>query len=345
MIIRSKAPTRISFAGGGTDTPPYCDEHGGCVVSGAINKYAYSTLESRPDQEIHIESGDFLKKVIFPGMDDIVYNKELDLLKAAVKKMNSRGMGLNLFMRMDVPPKAGLGGSAAAFVSLIGLFDHMNGKTMTNHEIAETALRLEREELKIPGGKQDQYAASFGGLNFIEFVNGHVRVNPLKIPKDSLLELEKHLVLGYLGDRKVEHGGDIISDQTKNVKAGNTNTLAAFEKTKNIALEMRGCLRSGDLIRFGELLHEGWMAKKNFSSMISNSDIDRVYDVARRNGAIGGKITGAGGGGFILFFCEPNKEHILTSKLNELNIKTAPVAFDFEGLQTWEVNYITGRSW
>lgn len=345
MIIRSRAPTRISFAGGGTDTPPYCDTQGGCVVSAAINRYAYSTIESRNDQEIHIESGDFLKKVMIPDMDSITYDDELDVLKAAVKNMNSRRMGLNVFMRTDVPPRSGLGGSAAAFVSLIGSFDHLNGKTMTNYEIAETALRLEREELRIPGGKQDQYASVFGGLNFIEFKDGHVRVNPLKMPKDNQLELEKHLLLAYLGDRKVSNGGDIIKDQTRNIQNGNEDAISAFNRMKEITIETRNALKSGDLMRFAELLHEGWLSKKKFSNLISNDDINKVYDFARKNGALSGKMTGAGGGGFMLFFCEPNKEHSLAAKLQDIGINPMPFAFDFEGLRTWEVNELTGKKW
>lgn len=345
MIIRSRAPTRISFAGGGTDMPPYSDEKGGCVVSAAINRYAYSTLESRSDQEIHIESGDFLKILKFDNMESINYNNELDIFKAAIKRMNKRKMGLNVFMRTDVPPRSGLGGSAAAFVSLIGAFDHIDGKNMTNYEVAELAWKLERQELGIPGGRQDQYAASFGGFNFIEFRGDDVKVNPLKISKDSQMELQKHLILAYIGDRKVSSSGDIISDQTKNIMTGKEDVVTAFDKTKEIAFEMRDSLKIGDLMRFGELLHEGWQAKKKFSNMISNIEVDQIYNFARANGAIGGKITGAGGGGFMLFFCEPNKEHILISKLHENGIYTMPFAIDYDGLQTWEVNYITGKRW
>lgn len=345
MIIRSRAPTRISFAGGGTDVPPYSDEKGGCVVSAAINRYAYSTLESRNDQEIHIESGDLFKKIKFSDVDSIIYNNELDILKAAVKRMNSRKMGLNLFMKTDIPHGSGLGGSASAFVSLVGLFDHLDGKKMTSYEIAEIAHKLEREELKIPGGRQDQYAAVFGGINFIEFKKDFVRVNSLKMSKDSQLELEKHLILAYLGERKASSGGDIIADQTKSISSGKNDVVAAHDKYKELALEVKDVLRAGDLMKFGELLHEGWETKKKFSSMISNSRIDEVYDFARKNGAVGGKLSGAGGGGFIMFFCEPNKEHNLTAKLEQIGVRTLPFAFDFEGLQTWEVNYITGRRW
>lgn len=345
MIIRSRAPARISFGGGGTDTSPYCDEHGGCVVSAAITKYAYSTMESRSDPEIHIESGDFLRKMSFSNSDEMSYNNDLDLFKAVVRKMNTRRMGMNLFMKSDVPPKSGLGGSAAAFVSLVGLFDHLSGKDMTNYEIAEQALKLEREELRIAGGKQDQYASVFGGLNFIEFRNGEVRVNPIKMSRDTLLELEKHMVLSYVGDRKIESSGDIIMDQTRKVASGDIGAMEAFHKAKEIAIEMKNALKHGDVSRFGDLLHEGWESKKRFSNMISNRRIDEIYNFARNNGAIGGKITGAGGGGFMLFVAEPNTEHSLRAKLEALGIPSSSVSVDWNGLQTWEVNYIRGRRW
>lgn len=340
MIVRSRAPTRISFAGGGTDVPPYCDEYGGCVVSGAINRYAYSTFESRNDQEIHIESGDFLKKLKFASMDEINYNNELDVIKAAVKNLNSGKMGFNLFMRTNVPPRSGLGGSASAFVSLIGLFDHINGKKMTGYDIASLAHKLEREELKVPGGKQDQYAAALGGINFIEFIDGKVLVHPLKIKDEIRFDLEKHIILGYLGDRTAQ-GGDIISDQTKTVK-NKPEVLEAHHKYKELALDIRDTLKNGDIIRFGELLNKAWETKKKFSGMISNTKIDEIYDFARKNGAIGGKISGAGGGGFMMFLCQPNKEHNLVNKLESVGVRTEHVSFDFDGIQTWEVNYMKG---
>ncbi len=356
MIIRSRSPVRISFGGGGTDVPPFCDEHGGCVVSATINKYSYATLESRTDSEIHIESGNFLKKLRFDSVDEMTYNNELDLLKAAIKSLNTTKMGLNIFLRSDVPPKSGLGGSASCFVALIGLFNHMRMNNMTNYEIAELAYKIEREELKIGGGKQDQYAAVFGGINYIEFGNGWVRVNPLRIKKDHILELEKNLVLAYVGDRPKEDvvreyitgkikTNDIIGDQVKALIEKKESVIDAMNKTKVIAQEMRRSLMTGDLIGFGELMHKAWEEKKKFSKMVSNPYINGLYDLARKHGAIGGKITGAGGGGFMLFFCEPNKEQIVSEQLEKAGAKPISFAFEFDGLQTWEVNYLSGKVW
>lgn len=318
--------------------PPLCDEMGGCVVSAAINKYAYGTLIPRKDQKITIESADFLKNIHFKSVDEITYNNELDVLKAVVKKMNTSKMGMDVFVRTDVPPKSGLGSSAAVFASMIGLFNHMKQeRKMTDYELAELAYRLEREELKIGGGKQDQYATVFGGLNYIEFGNGWVRVNPLKINRSHKLELEKHLVIAYTKPRDTTEGNDIIQDQTKSYVEKKYDVIEAFQMTKEIAQEIRYALLRGDFIRFGELLDKAWTYKKKHSPMISNRFIDNIYDAALKAGAIGGKISGAGGGGFMLFYCYDNKEHVVQEALKKSGATPVPFVFDMEGLQTWEV--------
>jgi D-glycero-alpha-D-manno-heptose-7-phosphate kinase len=334
MIIRSRAPVRISFGGGGTDIPPYCHEYGGCVVSATINKYSYAGLETRDDQKIFIESVDFLKNLRFGDMSEITYNNELDLLKAVIKTLNQTDMGVNIWMRSDVPPRSGLGSSAAAFAAMIGLFNHMRSeKAMTNYEIAELAYRLEREELKIGGGYQDQYATVFGGINYIEFGSHGVRVNPIRLRKDHIMELEKHLVLAYAGER--ETSGDIIESEKKDYKT-DKEKLEALEKTKQIAHEIRYALIRGDFEKFGMLLHESWETKKKHSALVSHKRINDIYDLARKNGAIGGKVSGAGGGGFMFFLCEPNKEHGVMNALEKTGAKPVNFTFDFEGLQTWE---------
>src|SRR4030042_4435442 len=181
MIVRSRSPLRISFAGGGTDLAPYCLERGGAVVSATISKYSYATLETRQDKEIHLESVDFLKNMTFRNVADMSYNNELDLLKAVIRTLNTTGRGANIWMRSDVPPRSGLGASGAAFAAMMGLFNHMRAeRSMTNYEIAELAYKLEREELGIGGGYQDQSATVFGGINFIQFDKNGARVNPLK---------------------------------------------------------------------------------------------------------------------------------------------------------------------
>lgn len=334
MIIRSRSPLRISFAGGGTDIPPYCHEKGGAVVSAAINKYSYATLETRQDKEIHLESVDFLKNMSFRSVSEIIYNNELDVIKAVIKNLNTTGRGVNIWMRSDVPPRSGLGASAAAFASLIGLFNHMRAeRSMTNYEIAELAYKLEREELKIGGGYQDQYATVFGGLNYIEFGNGWVRVNPLRMKKSHVMELEKHLVMVYTRDRPVN--GDIIEEEKKLYKE-KKDISESLDKTKELAQEVRYALMKGDFMRFGDLLDEAWETKKKHSSLIADNFINNIYDLAMKNGALGGKVSGAGGGGFMFFYCEPNKEHRVIAALEAAGFKPISFTFDMEGLQTWE---------
>ncbi len=337
MIIRSRAPVRISFAGGGTDVSPYTEEHNGCVISASINKYAWGTLQLRKDKKIFIQDS-YSKLYKYDSYKSMKYGTELDLLIAVIKSMTNGEIGLNMFLRGDVLPRSGLGSSASAFVALIALFNHLKKeKRLNDYEVAELAYHLEREELENKGGRQDQYAAVFGGLNFIEFKGGDfVRVNPLRLKKDIILELEKSVLLVYAMDRSVS--GDIITDQTKSYLERKKNVVNALNKAKDLAKEANYALRKGDLEEFGNLLHKGWQVKKKFSSMMSNSYIDKIYDLARKHGALGGKITGAGGGGHMFFYCEPNKEQNVAKKLEEAGARVVPFSFDLEGLQTWEVD-------
>jgi D-glycero-alpha-D-manno-heptose-7-phosphate kinase len=336
MVIHSRAPVRISFGGGGTDVSPYTEEHGGCVVSAAINKYAWGSLETRKDEEVHIADSHH-KDVIFKSFDAIRYGTQQDLLAAVVKNMHSGRGGLDLVLRGDVPPRSGLGSSAAAFGALIGLFNHTRKEMrMTDYEIAELSYNLERQELGNKGGRQDQYASVFGGLNFIEF-RGHdfVRVNPVRMKRDHILELEKNLLLVHVMDRN--KSGDIISDQVKRYVDGRKNVIEALHTVKVLAEETHKAMRKGDLNRFGELLHEGWVQKKKFSPMMSNPFIDRIYNLARKHGVIGGKINGAGGGGHMIFYCESGKEEDVMRRLTKAGCYIRSFSFDMQGLQTWEV--------
>ncbi|MFH1171021.1 MAG: hypothetical protein V1778_00590 [bacterium] len=339
MIIRSRAPVRISFAGGGTDVSPYTEEYGGCVLNAAIRHYAWATLETRDDRVIQLESDDLAEREEFPSLEDITFNGRLDLLKAVVQAYGHIDQGFNLYLRSDVPPRSGLGGSASACIALIGVFNHlMRDRRQSSYEIAETAYRLEREVLKVKGGRQDQYAAVFGNINFLEFRgNDFVRVNPLRLPEDYLLELEKHLVLVRLpGDRC--QSGDVLHDQMNNMKSKSTQTLDALHRTKAIAEEMKRALLRGDFQKFGSLLDQGWQEKKKFSSMISNTKIDQLYSLAKDAGALGGKITGAGGGGHMIFFCRPNTEHRVSDALGRLGALSPGLHFDTQGLRVWTTN-------
>ncbi len=333
--VRSRAPVRISFAGGGTDVSPYCDEHGGCVVNATITKYSYASLTQRADDKIAIAAADYVEKLLFHRISDISYDNRLDLIKAVVKKMSGDRGGFDIFMRSEVPPKSGLGSSAAAFVALIGMFNRLQGLKMSNYEIAETAVSLERTELGNMGGRQDQYACAFGGLNFIEFYrDSHVKVTPLKLKQEHALELEKSLLLVYVAPR--EKSGDIISDQMKRYGRGEKETVEALHESVLLAKEMKKALSEGHLGRFGELLDLSWKQKKKFSPLISNPNIEKIYRIAKEAGALGGKISGAGGGGFMFFFCDVDKEYNVSVRLGELGLNPMPVHFDSHGMRAWE---------
>ena len=334
MIIRARAPVRISFAGGGTDVSPYCEEKGGCVVNAAINKYAYATLTTTKDKVI-VESSDFNQTQEFRNITDIYYNGQLDLLKAVIKHYGKEN--IKLFLRSDTPPRSGLGSSASAFVAAMGVFEHLkNENSMTNYEIAELAYKLEREELKNYGGRQDQYAAVFGGINFMEFKgNDFVKISPLKLSKDVLLELEKNLVLVNIGERR--DSGDILIDQTARYEKGKEKVINAMDRSKELAIEVKKALIKGDLNRFGNLLHEAWEEKKKYSKMISNLKIDYLYKIARNAGAIGGKVSGAGGGGHMIFYCKPNTEQLVSKTLEAAGCRVVSFSFDTNGLQSWEI--------
>ncbi len=336
MIIRSKAPLRISFSGGGTDISPYKDEYGGVVLSATIDKYAYGSLRLRPDREITVQSLDYDVVAKYRLDGDMKYDGELDLVKAAIKNMNNGyPRGMDFFIHSDAPPGSGLGSSSTMVVALIGLLKHLQRLPLTNYELAELAYKIEREDLGIPGGMQDQYAAVFGGFNFIEFHANAVIVNPLRIDRDVINELEYGLLLCYTGRTRLS--ANIINTQIEHYKKKEHSVLKAMEQLKQITVEMKNALLQGRVADFGRLLHQAWLNKKQMAKQITTSSIDLLYDAARQHGALGGKILGAGGGGYLLLFCEFDKKHIVAEKLEELGGQIVEFTFDDHGLQTWEV--------
>ncbi|MBI3032850.1 GHMP kinase [Candidatus Woesearchaeota archaeon] len=337
-IIRSRAPVRLSFGGGGTDLSPYTEEKGGAVISTTINKYVYGTLIPKQDKSIKIISTDYKKTYTFADINNIEYNGDLDLIKAVIKLMKP-DFGFELFLRSDVPPNTGLGSSGSVAVAMIGLFNHLRTKDKLNsYEIAELAFKVENEEIKNKGGRQDQYAAAFGGFNFIEFKgNNFVRVSPVKIPHHSLLELEKHIVLAFVGKRLASGGMQelLMKEQQSHLKEEKQRHLDAI---KQAAYDMYHALMSGKLDEFGRLLAKGWEEKKLLTPQATNSHIDELYDVGIKHGALGAKITGAGSGGCMMFYCKSNTEQIVANKLEEAGAKVVDFSFETSGLQTWELN-------
>ncbi|HEV3001500.1 MAG TPA: hypothetical protein VGW75_12235 [Solirubrobacteraceae bacterium] len=336
MVHRAKAPLRVSFAGGGTDVPPFPEREGGLVLSATINRYAYGALSPRRDGTIRVESVDFGMEVTYGADDPLLFDGKLDLVKAAIRKIGGRGAenaGYDLFLHANAPPGSGLGSSSAVMVTLIGLLTGYHGLPLTDYEIAELAYALEREDLGIKGGLQDQYAATFGGFNFIEFAGDHVIVNPLRIPGDVIHELEHNMLLAYTG--RTRQGDHIIDDQTKRFEGGEAAALEGLRRQKDLAVEMKNALLRRRLEEFGELLGTAWQFKKQMSPRISTDFIDEAYEEALRCGALGGKVTGAGGGGYMLFYCPFHQKHRVADRLIALGASVTEFEFTFDGLTTW----------
>jgi D-glycero-alpha-D-manno-heptose-7-phosphate kinase len=332
-LIRSRAPLRISYAGGGTDVSPYCDEHGGAVLSATIDRYAYCTIKPRQDKEVTIHSLDFNRQehwIADPGM--LSYDGNLDLVKAVMKHFDIE-QGFDMFLHCDAPPGSGLGSSSTVMVALIGAIAEWQGEPLSLYDLAKLAYVLERKELGFAGGRQDQYAAAFGGFNFIEFRGDEVVVTPLRIRSDILNELHYLTLLCNTG--RTRDSGDIIKKQSKSMSEGKPLVLAALDDSKRLATEQREALVKGDVRRMGELLDASWNAKKQFATSISNDRIDAMYKAAKDNGAIGGKISGAGGGGFMYFICEYDHKHDVAKALSDLGAEIKTFNFEKNGMQTW----------
>jgi len=334
-LYRAKVPLRVSFAGGGTDVPPFPERETGAVLSATINRYAHGTLRPRTDGRIKVESYDLRMALEYGAHDHVDYDGKLDLIKAAIRRVAQLEVprGLDLFLHTAAPPGSGLGASSALVVNLIGLLRDYHKLALTDYEIAQFAWEVEREDLGLRGGLQDQYAATFGGFNFIEFYPDRVVVNPLRIKPTTVLELESNLLLCFTGITRT--GDHIIEDQTARYEAADDAALEGLRMQKALAIAMKDALLMGRLSEFGDLLGVAWENKKKMSPRISTPVIDEAYDVACANGALGGKVTGAGGGGYILFYCPPGTRHRVSEKLHQLGLEEAEFSFDEQGLRTW----------
>ena len=334
MIIRARAPLRISFAGGGTDIAPFRDTEGGCVLSTTVSRYAYGTLRPSGDGTIRIRSVDYGLALNYNVDDPLLYDGKLDLVKAAIMRLDGQqSSGFELFLHSDAPPGSGLGASSALVVAIVGLLKEFRNLPLTDHEVARIACHIERQELRIPGGLQDQYAATFGGFNYIEFLGDRVVVNPLRLSDDILNELEHNLLLCYTGSSRVSAG--IIDDQVGRYRE--PKTIEQLRSLKRLTVQMRDVLLRRDFDSFGRLLNEEWTVKKQLSPRISTPRTDDLYAAALRAGAIGGKMTGAGGGGYMLLYAPFDRKHEVARRLTELGAVETDFTFTRRGLETWRV--------
>jgi len=329
---RARAPLRISLCGGGTDVSPYPEEHGGMVLSATVNQYAYVSLRPRRDSRLTLASLDYdmVAKYDHPGR--VRFDGRLDLIKAVIKALKMRG-GADLWTHSDAPPGSGLGSSSTMVVALIGCISAWQGRPLSGYEVAELAYRIERVDLGMAGGRQDQYAATFGGINFIEFHRDATVVNPLRIRPDVLNELQYRLLLCYMGHTR--QSARIIERQTESYREGKPEVIAALQRLKAETLEMKKALLLGDVDAIGELLHQAWENKKQLDEGISNTRVDRLYRLARKEGALGGKMPGAGGGGYFLFLTRFDRKHRVAAALERQGGQVVPFSFENRGLTTW----------
>jgi len=312
LIVRS--PVRISFGGGGTDLPAYYQQFGGAVLSTAINKYFYTVLGTRSDRSIQIISSDLR---ICQAWSDFASLRTQDgglEIPVAVLKELGREIYVDLFLASEIPPGTGLGSSASVCVNVLKTLTSYLHVPLSKQDLAERAFHIARNVLQRHVGKQDEYAAALGGLNFIEFLpDGGARVQPVDPGPAVMNELQNSLMLFFTG--AAHHSWNILAEQEESTEQGSRKPVEALHEIKELAFRMRDALRGGDLRGFAEMLDEGWRAKKRISSRISNSRIDTLYELAIRSGALGGKITGAGGGGFLLLFCPPAKQSRVPTRI------------------------------
>lgn len=343
VLIRSRAPLRLGLAGGGTDVSPYCDEFGGAILNATIGQYAYASIEPSNDGRVRLISCDSGESAEYSSHSELGFDGRLDLLKHvhlyALRRFN-RGepLSLQLTTRVDVPPGSGLGGSSTLVVAVLKAYAEWLNFPLDDYDLAHTAYQIEREDARLQGGRQDQYAAAFGGFNFMEFGgNDRVLVNPLRIKESVSSELEASLLLFYTGESRTSAG--IIDEQASNVKHGNQRAIEAMHQIKREAFRMKEALLRGDFALLHDVLLTSWDAKKQMASSIVSERIDLLYKRAREAGAFCARISGAGGGGFMMFLADPMRKDRVARVLLECeeNGKVYGCHFTDVGAQAWKV--------
>lgn len=337
-MYRSRAPLRIGLAGGGTDVSPYCDIYGGAVLNATISLYAHANIEPADNNTITIVAADRGEKETYPLQDKLPINGHLDLAKGAynhiVAKYGNLPSGFTLTTTVDAPAGSGLGSSSTLLVAIIGAFKEWLQLPLGEYDIAHMAYEIEREELAMAGGKQDQYSATFGGVNYMEFYAGdRVIVNPLPLKKEILFELGNNLLLYFTATSRLS--STIIEAQTKNVKDNNAQSIEAMHQLKKQAEMMKEALLKGKVDEVGPILDFGFRYKKQMAADISNKALDKIYDTALAHGATGGKITGAGGGGFMMFYCPGNTRYAVAEALKQSGGTMNRYDITEQGLFTW----------
>lgn len=337
MHIRAKAPLRLGFSGGGTDVRPYSDEFGGAVLNATIDMFAYCFISETSDGRIVLESRDYGHIVQYSVDSVLPIDGRLDLFKYIYNRLIAEFRppirGFRLVTHSDAPYGSGLGGSSTLVVAIISCFAEWWGLPLGEYDVARLAYEIERGDAQLIGGKQDQYAAAFGGFNYMEFFADRVIVNPLRLKNILLNELEASLLLCFTG--RSRESGAIIKKQVAHAANGDVQELEAMHRVKRDAYEMKEAVLTGNLRRFAEILDRTWQNKKQMAESISNLEIEEIYDFARENGALAGKVSGAGGGGFMVFYVDPTRKCDLRASLERRGHRVADIGFTQHGAQSW----------
>ncbi|HEV2481826.1 MAG TPA: dehydrogenase [Puia sp.] len=343
MIYRSKAPLRIGLAGGGTDVSPYCDLYGGAILNATLSLYAHATIELLEDDTIILQGMDRKEEQRFENgvaLEQLPVDGRLDLLKGVYNRIRRdygwKGKGFRLSTFVDAPAGSGLGTSSTLVVAIIGAFVELLRLPLGEYDISHLAYDIERQDLRMAGGRQDQYAATFGGVNYMEFYkDDKVIVNPLRVKQQYLFELENNLLLYYTATSR--ESARIIEVQSRNVKEKKAGSIEAMHQLKHQAQLMKEALLMGRIHEIGEILDFGFRQKQQMAEGITNAYLDNIYEEARRAGATGGKISGAGGGGFMTFYCPGIAKYRVMEVLAGLGGRCQPYSFTGHGLTTWTV--------
>jgi D-glycero-alpha-D-manno-heptose-7-phosphate kinase len=340
MVTRSKAPLRLGLAGGGSDVSPYSDIYGGLILNATINLYAYCSIEESNNGKIEIAASDVGQSLVYDAVAQLPITGELDLHKGVYNRvMKDFCLGpcaFKITTYSDAPPGSGLGSSSTMVVAIIKAFAEWKNLPLGEYEIARLAYEVERKDLKLSGGKQDQYAAAFGGFNFMEFHrDDFVIVNPLRVKRWIIDELESSILLYYTGVSR--SSAKIIDEQRKNTSSGNTLAIEAMHRIKQSAIDMKQFLLTGNIEKFADILGQAWEDKKKMASAISNADIEHAFEKAVSAGAVTGKVSGAGGGGFIIFITDPTKRIQVKRALETLGGRVVDFQFSEGGTHGWKI--------
>jgi D-glycero-alpha-D-manno-heptose-7-phosphate kinase len=338
--VRARAPLRLGLAGGGTDLSPYCDEHGGAILNATIGRYAYAHLTFRRDHQLCFSAHDVRQEDLTPLVAVLPLDRGLQLHRAVHNRMvrdylRGRVPAVTLTSTVDAPPGSGLGASSALVVALVEAYRAAFNLPLGRYDVARLAFEIERIDLGLAGGRQDQYSAAFGGVNFMEFLPGdRVIVNPLRISNSYLCEFEASLIVCFTGESRASA---VIQDQVKAATEHDPSALEAMHQLKSDAVDMKEALLGGNIRHVAEVLNRSWQAKRRTSKSVSSAKVEEIFELGLKNGAVAGKVSGAGGGGFLMFMTDPEHRYRLVTALNETGALASPIQFTDGGAESWPI--------